>query len=223
MQQSGKRFIGLGLLAAALILAPLRARAASAPVTVKWHASALIRMTLTQNYYTGFGAVPATFGTQPAPTHGPDALGVGLGSVDFGSVLAGDSYLYKYAAHVNVASNDASGVNLYGEGAADFFNTADSTTQPISQTLYYLNSTSGSPADSNTGFSPGYPFQKTGGAVTNNGQFTTPSITYSTYPAPIATSGTENADFYYDYQLKVPPTATTGLYYVWVVYTVVGR
>ena len=220
---SGKRFVGLGLLAAALILAPLRAPAVGAPITVHWNASALIRVTLTQNYYAGFGAVLAKFGPQPTPTHGPDALGVGLGAVDFGSVLAGDSYLYKYAAHLNVASNDTSGVNVYGEGAADFFNTADSTTVPISQTLYYLNSTNGSSADPNTGFSPGFPFQKTSGAVTGNGQFTTPSIAYTTFPGPIATSATENSDFYYDYQLKVPATATTGLYYVWVVYTVVGR
>ncbi|MHB8147646.1 MAG: hypothetical protein ACYDGM_10365, partial [Vulcanimicrobiaceae bacterium] len=96
------------------------------------------------------------------------------------------------------------------------------STQALNQTLYYLNSTSGSPADSNTGFSPGLPFYKTAGTVTGNGQFTTPSIAYTTYPAPIAADAAAIGDFYYDYQMKVPSTATNGLYYVWIVYTVVA-
>ncbi|MHB8148417.1 MAG: hypothetical protein ACYDGM_14305, partial [Vulcanimicrobiaceae bacterium] len=152
-------------MAAAAALGPAGAAAPSGPVSIKWHAQAIVNVTLTSNYASGYGAVKAVFGTQPAPTHGPDATGPGT-PVDFGSVLAGSTYLYKYAAHVNVVTNSSTGFDLYGEGAADFFNTADSSTQALNQTLYYLNSTSGSPADSNTGFSPGLPFYKTAGTVT---------------------------------------------------------
>lgn len=194
-----------------------------ANVTVHWHTMPIVTIHLTPNYVSGFGAIPATIGTQPAPTHGPNAVLDG-GSVDFGTVLAGKNYIYKYATHLNVASSDQNGVDVYGEGAANFLNTADSSTLPISSTVYYLNSTSGSPADTNTGFSPAAPFLLTNGTVVGGGSYASaPSITYLTYPSPISTATTANADFYYDYQLKVPVTATGGLYYVWIVYTVVGQ
>ena len=209
------------LVAIAIAMAHPRAAATtnSKPAIVKWRTTAIVHVTLTPNYHTGFGQVIATFGTQPTPTHGPDAVLNG-GSVDFGTVLAGDNYLYKYATHLNVTSNSTSGLSVYGEGAAAFFNTADSTTVPVSQAVYWLNSNNGT--DSNTGFSPATPFQLAHGTVTNNGQFTTPTITYTTYPSPISTSPLANTDFYYDYQLKVPATATSGLYYVWIVYTVMA-
>lgn len=214
--------IGVALvLLAALAVAPVQTRAQNT-VQVKWSTAPVVKMSLTPNYYSGFGAIKATFGTPTAPQTGPDATLDG-GSVDFGPVLAGTAYLYKYAVHVNVQTNDPGGFYVYGEGAADFYNTADSTTTPISQTLYFLNSTSGTTPDTNTGFSPGLPFQRSGGMVSNNGQFTMPSITYGGYPAPINVASTMNGDLYYDYQLKTPPTATGGLYYVWIVYTVVPR
>lgn len=200
----------------------------TAPITVKWDTQSLVSIKLFVNYATGYGQVPAVIGTQPAPTHGPDAncsnaTPTANCSVDFGDVVTGKNYLYKYAAHLNVVSTSAAGVDVYGEGAADFFNSTDSSSIPISAAVYWLNSTSGSPVDSNTGFSASTPFLHTGGSVTNNGQFTIPSITYSSYPSPISTSSTMNSDFYYDYQLKIPATATSGLYYVWIVYTVVGK
>jgi hypothetical protein len=182
-------------------------------------------MSLTPNYFTGFGEVKAVFGAQPTPTHGPNAgPGVGAGDVDFGNILAGVNYLYKYAAHVSVQTNDSSGFKLYAEGAADFFNTADSTTTPLSQTLYWANSTSGTPADTNTGFTAGLPFQKTGSVVVGNSYAGPVSINYGgSYPASaIATSVSANADYYYDFLLKTPVTATSGLYFTWVVYTVVA-
>jgi hypothetical protein len=227
-----KRPLGGWLLAAALLAVGVsfsgpRAFAGTvanvANLTVKWTAQAVVDVAITPNYYTGFGQVPAVIGTQPTPTHGPDATLDG-GSVDFGNVTTGTNYLYKYAAKVSVTTNDPAGFNLYGEGAANFFNTVDSTTIPISQAVYYLNSTSGSPADANTGFSPATPFMKTGGVVTG-GSYAgpPPTIAYATYPFPIAAQSTPSASLYYDYQLKVPPTATNGLYYVWIVYTVVAR
>jgi hypothetical protein len=192
-------------------------------VTVKWSAQAVVNVGITPNYYSGFGQVPAVIGTQPAPTHGPNATLDG-GSVDFGNVLTGKNYLYKYATKLTVTTNDPSGFNVYGEGAADFFNTTDSTTIPISQAVYYLSSTSGSPADSNTGFSPGTPFLKTGGVVSGGGYSgPPPTIAYSVYPSPIASVLAATANLYYDYQLKVPATATQGVYYVWIVYTVVAK
>ena len=113
---------------------------------------------------------------------------------------------------------------MYGEGSADFTNSTDASTIPISQAVYYLQSTSGSPADTNTGFSPGTPFMKTGGMVTGGGYAgPPPTIAYTVYPSPIGTASTANSDFYWDYQLKPPPTATSGQYYVWIVYTVVAK
>lgn len=209
-------------IAAFAALAPATATAGTGSTLVKWSAQSVLSVSLTPNYYAGYGAVKATIGTQPAPTHGPNATLDG-GAIDFGPVLGGTVYLYKYAAHLNVTSNDPNGFYVYGEGAADFLNTADGTSSSLSTVLYYLNSTSGSPADGNTGFSAGLPFYKTNGMVMNNGQFTTPTITYMSYPAPIVTSPTQNGDFYYDYELKVPPAATAGLNYVWIVYTVVAR
>lgn len=187
-------------------------------VQAKWYAQAVINMSLTPNYASGFGSVKAAFGAQPAPAPGPNATLNG-GSVDFGNIISGNSYLYKYAAHLHVTSNDANGVAVYGEGAADFFNTTDSTTQTLNQTLYYLPSTAS--GDTNTGFSASLPFYRTSGTVSGGTYGTPASISYATFPAPITNTATANSDLYYDYQLKVPVSATAGLYYVWVVYTVV--
>jgi len=222
--------MGMALTLTAFVSALLPAKAAgpTAQTTVKWNAQALVSMSLTPNYFAGFGQVKAVFGTQPAPTHGPNAgPAAGQGDIDFGNLLSGTNYIYKYAAHINVSTNDASGFKLYGEGAANFYNTTDSSSQPIASTLFYTNSTSGAPADGNTGFSPGLPFQNTSGVVTpaQPNPAATPSINYGgSYPSsPVATSIASVADFYYDYLLKVPATATPGQYFVWIVYTVVPQ
>ena len=89
--------------------------------------------------YGGYGAVLATFGTQPAPTAWPRRTGIGTGTVDFGTTIAGDTYLYKYAAHLHVTTNDPSGFFVYGEAAAVMTN--NTTAVPIrGQVLYYLPS-----------------------------------------------------------------------------------
>ncbi len=220
----GVHAYAVGAAAAVLALAgsPVCSHATTktAATTVKWYSQAHVNVTLTPNYFPGFGSIKATFGAQPAPTHGPDTA---VGAVDFGSVLAGASYLYKYAVHVNVQTNAENGFNVYGEGAADFYNQNDGTSQTLSSTLYYVPSTSGSPADANNGFSPGYPLYRTAAAVTGGTFNIPPTITYATYPSPIAATSLENGDFYYDYELKVPPTASAGAYFVWVVYTVMAR
>jgi len=217
------RLIG-GLTAIAMVfatLAPVSAIAAVGTSTWKWNTTSIVQLTLTPNYSTGYGSIPAVFGTQPAPTHGVDAPSVGNGAVDFGSVLAGNSYIYRYAAHLHVFTNSATGYNIYGEGAADFFNQSDSTTTPVGQTIFYVHSTA--TGDANTGFTPGLPFQKTTSPVTGGGFATTPVINYGGYPSPMVTTSAPTGDFYYDYELKVPPTATGGAYFVWIVYTVVPQ
>ena len=223
----GVALAGIATLAA---VAPATAAPGSDTLNVKWATQAILKLSLTPNYASGFGQVQAVFGTQPAPTHGPNASSGG-GAVDFGNIEAGNTYIYKYAAHVNVETNDPNGVKLFGEGLAAFTdNTAPTNTYALNSTLFYANSTSGSPADGNTGFTPGFPFQQTTGIPTNPGYSVngvgSPAISYGgLYPAvPVGTSGaTGSLDFYYDYIMKVPPAAVAGQYYVWIVYTVVGN
>jgi hypothetical protein len=216
----GTLFVAMAM---TVVLSPAVAATATGTVTVKWQAPPIVHFTLTPNYYTGYGSVLASFGTQPTPTHGPGATGVGAGTVDFGQTIAGDTYLYKYAAELAVTTNDPSGFYIYGEAAAALVNNSDGSTYPINQAIYYLPS--GATSDSNTGFTPGLPFAQTGGSVSGGtDSISNPAtIAYSSYPNPIATSGTDNGNFYYDYQFKVPSTATNGNYYVWIVYTVVGQ
>jgi hypothetical protein len=220
----GVAFAGIAAYAA---LAPAAAQN-TGTTKVKWNSLPVLSFTLTPNYYTGFGQVKAVFGTQPTPTHGPNAgPGVGQGDIDFGNLLAGTTYLYKYAVHLNVTSNDSNGFEVYGEGAAAFYNQTDASSQPLNSTLFYVTSTSGTPADPNTGFSAGLPFQQTGGIVTpaQPNYAVAPSINYGgVYPSvPIVNNASPSGDFYYDYLLKVPPLATQGQYFVWIVYTVVAK
>ncbi|NNM99795.1 MAG: hypothetical protein HKL91_08365 [Candidatus Eremiobacteraeota bacterium] len=210
----------IGVAIALMALLPVAVLASTASTVVTWRTNAIVKMTLTPNYNSGFGAVPAVIGAQPAPTHGPNAVLDG-GSVDFGNIEAGKTYLYKYAVEINVTTNSATGFNIYGEGAADFYNLTDGTSVPISQAVYYLNSTANS--DPNTGFSAGAPFMKTSGSVTGGGYATPPTISYIAYPSPIAQSLSANGTYYYDYELKPPNSATNGQYYVWIVYTVVAK
>lgn len=214
--------LAIAILIALAVWSPATASSATSSVTVKWYAQAVVKFALTPNYSSGYGTVKAVFGTQPTPSPGSAACLLGC-AIDFGSVLAGTDYLYRYAAHLNVQTNDVNGVNVYGEGAADFYNQNDASSVNLNQSVYYLTSTSGG-TDTNTGFSASYPFYRTTGAVSGNSFGTAPTIAYSTYPAPIAsTMSAVTSDFYYDYQLKVPGAATNGAYYVWIVYTVVPK
>jgi len=208
----------MGVWFALASLAPAWAQSTTnGSTTVKWYANTIVKFNLTPNYADGYGTIKATFGTPGAPAPGPNAL-FQAGSVDFGTVMQGNDYLYRYAAHVNVTTN-APGFVVYAEGSADFTGTGANTgnTLAIGQTIYWLPSTPGG-GDGNTGFSPSTPFHKTTqpGATYNN-----PTITYGAYPAPAVTSSSGSADYYYDYQLKLPSSASLGTYYVYVVYTVV--
>ena len=203
--------------ALAISLVPFAAPAAN-NVTIKWHGQMLVSMSVTPNYSAGYGAILSKFGGgNPTPQTGPGAPA----AVDFGPVLSGDSYLYKFAAHVKVTTNDPGGFNLYGEGTADFIAVSGGGNAPLGSTLFYVNSVAGG-NDTNNGFNaPAYPFQKTSGAVSGGPP---PTINYGgVYPSPISTTSTPLADFYEDYLLKVPPTAVSAAYTIWVVYTVVPQ
>lgn len=222
-----RAWIGSLVAAAAAMLSVATPAMAAAPnVTIGWYTSAIIKLSLTPNYANGFGTVKAVFGTQPTPAPGPGALLDG-GFVDFGPVIAGTNYLYKYAVHLNITSNDVNGFNLYAEGASDFTGATSGGTSTLNQTLYYLPSTNGVTTDSNTGFSPSFPFYKTSQTILGspNAPYAgpAPAIQYSTYPSPIYQSTTGDGDAYYDFELKVPPTLSADTYYVWVLYTVVAR
>jgi hypothetical protein len=220
---SVRTWFGIAILVALVVGVADRSLAQSAPtVNVNWSTTPVVKFSLTPNYAAGYGTVKAVFGTQPTPSPGTGACLNGC-AIDFGTVTSGTDYLYKYAAHLNIQSNDLNGVNVYGEGAADFYNQTDATSVTLNQALYYLNSTSGG-SDMNTGFTASLPFYQTSAAVSGNSFATAPSITYGAYPSPIAaTASSGTANLYYDYQLKVPATATQGAYYVWIVYTVVAK
>lgn len=212
------------LTAALALSAP--ASASTGTVKLSWYTTAIIKLTLTPNYANGFGTVKATFGTQPPPVPGPGSCLDGC-AVDFGAVEAGIGYLYKYAAHLNVSSNDASGFNLYGEGAANFSD-GGSNSMTLNQSLFWVPSVAS--GDTNTGYSAGYAFNVTSGAV-NPAQpepNIPPTIAYGSYPSALISSSNPTADIYQDYELKVPmlaATSSTGTvnYYCWIVYTVVPK
>lgn len=216
---------GIAAIACALTLlcpAVVQAGAASGDVTVQYRITPSVRFTLTPNYNTGYGPIPATFGAPPAPSPGAGACLQGC-AVDFGTAEAGFTYLYKYAAHISVNTNDTSGFNLYGEGAADMTDGSGNSIA-LGQSLFYLPS--GATSDTNTGFSAGLPFAVTSGTVTPGvpDPNTPASIAYVAYPAPMySAAGAGTTDYYQDYQLKVPYTATSSSYFVWIVYTVVAK
>jgi len=218
-----RAWIGFGALALAAMLLGTRADAGTGPVKVQWYVTGILKFTLTPNYNTGYGPVPATFGTQPTPAPGAGACFQGCAD-DFGTVIQNGQYLYKYAAHLHVITNDVNGFQVYGEGSADFSD-GGSNSFPVNGSLYYLSS--GATSDSNTGFTPSLEFFKTSGTVNPSTPVfgSAPTITYGAYPAPMFTSVAATNDYYQDYQLKVPATApvSTSEYFVWVVYTVVPQ
>lgn len=219
-----RAWIGSFVLAIAALLASAPVHAAGT-VNVHWYVTGILKISLTPNYNSGYGPILATFGTPGTPAPGAGACLQGC-AVDFGTVQQGSTYLYKYAAHLNVFSNDMSGFYVYAQGAADFNQYAGAgsgNTMALSGTLFYLPSSAS--GDSNTGFSASYPFNVTSGAVNPSSPSYTvaPTIAYGAYPAPIINSAAETADIYQDYQMKVPYNATNVGYYAWVVYTVVPK
>jgi hypothetical protein len=182
-----------------------------------------VRAQVTPNYLNGFGPTGG-LGSGATPAAGAGAV-LGGGTVDFGNVVVGYQYLYKYAAQVSVQTNDSAGFVVYGEGATDL-NGSNSVpapaTYPIFQTLYWLVS-----GAANTPFSPATSFNRTAGnpiaggagGIDYSGIGGKPSVGSSVWTYP--TSG--NVSQGYDYELRLSGAIPTSQFNVYIVYTVIGN
>ncbi|HEY0614451.1 MAG TPA: hypothetical protein VGC96_07410 [Candidatus Elarobacter sp.] len=216
--------VALAGLAAVLIFAPPPARAAfTGSAQLNYKILPTVKAQVIPNYASGFGPTGG-MGSGATPAPGPGAVLNG-GTVDFGNVIVGFQYLYKYAAQISVQTNDSAGFVVYGEGATDFNGSAPvpaPPTLPIFQTLYWLQSNV-----SNTPFSPASSFNKTNGSAIGGGAG---GIDYSGVggvPSPMSvvwsshTAG--NLVQGYDYQLRLSGAVPTSQFNVYIVYTVIGN
>lgn len=187
---------------AALVISASAAFAAqygSAQTT--WKALPIINLSLTPNYSGGYGPQGgAGSGATPAP--GPSAA-PSAGYIDFGGVVQGYQYLYKYAVQVTVQSNDPLGFQVYANGATDLQGDSGGT-WPINQTLFWLPSSAG-----NSAFSGATSFQ----AAPAN------SVVWS-YPT---TAGAPGANQGYDYELRLTTPINVDRFNVTIQYTAVGN
>jgi hypothetical protein len=217
----------LTTLAAAAMLLPVPALAAGAAsygsAQLNYKVLPSVHAQVVPNYATSFGP-QGGFGSGSTPAAGSGAVLDG-GTVDFGNVIVGYQYLYKYAAQVSVQTNDAAGFIVYAEGATNLNGSnpvPTPSTFPIFQTLYWLVSNAG-----NTPFTPATSFLLTAGTPIAGGSM---GIDYSgvggkpsagsvvwSYPS----SGNVSQGF--DYQLRLPGTLPTSQFNVYVVYTVIGN
>jgi hypothetical protein len=217
----------LAAAAALLLLTAVTAGVASADIAgsaqIKYKINPTVRAQVIPNYLSGFGPVGG-LGSGQTPVVGAGAV-LGGGTVDFGNVVVGYQYLYKFAAQVSVQTNDAAGFVVYGEGATDLNGSnpvPTPATFPLAQTLFWLISNA-----SNSPFSPAHTFNRTGGAPLAGGSG---GIDYSGtggQPPPMAviwsnpTSG--NVSQGYDYQLRLSGTIPASQFNVYIVYTVIGN
>ncbi|MBV8367829.1 MAG: hypothetical protein JO036_02680 [Candidatus Eremiobacteraeota bacterium] len=218
------------LLVAVLLAAAAAPRAALAAGSTTYGSAVVnykilpsVHAQVVPNYAAGFGPQGgAGSGSSPAPGAGAVLDG---GTVDFGNVVVGYQYIYKYAAQVSVQTNDAAGFVVYAEGATDLNGSnpvPSPSTFPIFQTLYWLASNG-----SNTPFTPAKSFVKTmgtpiaGGAmgIDYSGVGGKPSAGSVVWSYPV--SGNVSQGF--DYQLRLPGTIPTSQFNVYVVYTVIGN
>ncbi|HTW83018.1 MAG TPA: hypothetical protein VMD91_02985 [Candidatus Sulfotelmatobacter sp.] len=214
----------LAAAAAALALAgtPLLARAATVgSAQLDYKVLPYVHASVTPNYASGFGVAGIStngLGSGTTPANGSTAVLDG-GQVDFGNVVVGYNYLYKYAAQVNVNTNDPSGFIVYAEGATDLF-TPSASTSPLFQTLFWLPSSSG-----NTAFSSATSFNKTAGTpIGVNG---VNGITYGGAPSSASVVWTSGASGSlsqgFDYELRPNGSMAISQFNVYIVYTVIGN
>lgn len=203
--------------AASLALLPAAARAQSqaGAVRASWTVTPILKATITPNYQSGFGPQGGN-GSGLTPAAGAKAALQG-GFVDFGTVVQGFQYLYKYAAQVAVNTNDAAGFTIFGEASTDF-NGATTGSYAVANVLYWL------PVSAANGpFSAATPFGRTAGTPTNGGQ----NIAYAGAPPPSAAITTSpiggTVTQGYDFQLRVPGAIPIDSFSLYVVYTVVGN
>ncbi len=217
---------GIAATALAAIAVASAAPALAAPqatngsVRVLYHVPPSINMTLTTNYQTGFGPQGGA-GSGSTPAAG---AGASSGAIDFGTVVQGYNYLYKYAAQIAVMTNDVNGFVLYAEGTSDF-----DATFPLQNSLFWMPSSANNTPY--TGPPTAHSFQKTLSPVTYGAG--TASINYGgaapgasaqiwqyngatvNLPGGSATQG-------YDFQLDVPSATNISAYSIYVVYTAVA-
>lgn len=214
--------------AAALLLTtvcPQIARSATAQGSAQLNYKVLpsVKAQVTPNYLSGYGP-QGGLGSGVTPAPGPSASLQG-GTVDFGNVVVGYQYLYKYAAQVAVQTNDSAGFVVYGEGATDLNGSnpvPSPATWPIFSTLYWLPSNS-----SNSPFSPAHSFNKTGGVpiaggangIDYSGSGGVPpamSVVWTNSTSGSVTQG-------YDYELRLSGAMPASQFNVYIVYTVIGN
>jgi hypothetical protein len=176
------------------------------------------------NYLSGFGPTGG-LGSGATPTPGPSAVLNG-GTVDFGNVVVGYQYLYKYAAQVKVQTNDAAGFVVYGEGATDLNGSnpvPSPATYPIFSTLFWLPSSA-----SNSPFSPATSFNKTMSTpigvngvngIDYSGVGGTPPAMSAVWSSPIAGNLVQG----FDYELRLSGAMPASQFNVYIVYTVIGN
>jgi hypothetical protein len=209
------------------ILAPQLARAAGTPTTgsaqLNYKILPTVKAQVVPNYSSGFGPTGG-LGSGLTPAAGPNAVANG-GTVDFGNVVVGYQYLYRYAAQISVQTNDSAGFIVYGEGATDLNGSNPvpaPATYPIFSTLYWLQSNA-----ANSPYSPATSFNRTGGNPLAGGAG---GIDYSGsggVPSPMsmvwnnATGGSVVQGF--DYQLRLSGTVPASQFNVYIVYTVIAN
>jgi hypothetical protein len=219
-----RRFIAL---AAAAILLPVPALAAGSTALgsaqLNYKVLPSVHAQIVPNYATSFGP-QGGFGSGSTPAPGAGAVLNG-GTVDFGNVVVGYQYLYKYAAQISVQTNDAAGFIVYAEGATNLNGSnpvPTPSTFPIFHTLYWLASNA-----SNTPFTPAQSFVLTAGTpiaggsmgIDYSGVGGKPSAGSVVWSYPV--SG--NVSLGFDYQLRLPGTIPASQFNVYVVYTVIGN
>ena len=176
------------------------------------------------NYLSGFGPTGG-LGSGSTPTPGPSAVLNG-GTVDFGNVVVGYQYLYKYAAQIKVQTNDSAGFVVYGEGATDLNGSNPvplPATYPIFSTLFWLPSSA-----TNSPFSPATSFNKTNGnpiglngvnGIDYSGVGGVPQAMSAVWSSPIAGNLVQG----FDYELRLSGTIPPSQFNVYIVYTVIGN
>ena len=215
----------LGVVLATFILGvvPAVAGAGQGSVQMKYKVTPYVRAQVVPNYQSSFGPQGGT-GSGATPAPGASAVLNG-GTVDFGNVIVGYEYLYKYAAQLSVQTNDSAGFIVYAEGATDLNGSNPvpaPATYPIFSTLYWLPSSAG-----NTPFSPATSFNKTGGnpilggagGIDYSGTGGVPSAMSTVWSSPLA----GNVSRGFDYQLRLSGTIPTSQFNVYIVYTVIGN
>jgi hypothetical protein len=221
-----RRSLAAALAAAAVALAvvPAPARAAfTGSAQLNYKILPTVKAQIIPNFASGFGPTGG-LGSGATPAPGPNAVLNG-GTVDFGNVIVGYQYLYKYAAQISVQTNDSAGFVVYGEGATDFNGSNPipaPPTLPIFQTLYWLQSSA-----SNTPYTPASSFNKTNGSPIAGGANGIDYTGVGGVPSPMSvvwsshTAG--NLQQGYDYQLRLSGTVPASQFNVYIVYTVIGN